>query len=279
MLNLLYGSLLGDASIIRMKINKNKHTYRFEVGHNIKQKTYLEWKASYLNLDHCRIHQRISGYGSKMLYFRFYNKSITELIYKTCIIKKKKIITNDWIKHLDVLSLAVWYQDDGSWGHCGSKNKSGLYHQRYSTFSTCNFSLKSIQLLCKWLQTFDLKPRIKKHKNKYWIIILGQASTIKLWNIIAPYLVLQHKIDFTMRNKWITCKYCNKFIDYRNKVKICNWCIISSPIIAKQISGQALHARLGTTSIKKLSKVKLKSYKEPKVNWFDHSKFGINVQV
>lgn len=280
MLNLLYGSLLGDASIMRFNIkgpNKNYYAYRFEIAHNKQQKNYLMWKAQYLGLDSTRVHKRTSGYGSQMFYFRI-GTAAMKSIYDTCVVNSKKTVTTEWLKHLDALSLAVWYQDDGSWGRCGTKNIQGVYSQRYSTLSTYGFDLKSIDRLCDWLRTFGLKPKIKKHKKKYWGIVLGHTSTIKLWNIVAPYLTLQHKIDFTMRNQWVKCRYCNKFIDYRNKIRICDWCIVGDPVTAQQISWSALYQRFGITTINKLSTIKLKRYSEPKLHWFDHSKFGALVQ-
>lgn len=187
-----YGTLLGDGSISR-----DRTTYCLSINHCAAQLQYLQWKAHALGFTG-KIRPHDSGYGAKMFGIHHYDLARLEDVYRVCIINGKKKITREWIQKLDLISLAIWYQDDGSWGKTGSLRR-GQRSQRRSAFSVCSFDQESISLLQEWLSKLGLKSRFVIRKNKYPMIELYHSATIKLWDMIAPYLVLKSKIDLKKR--------------------------------------------------------------------------------
>lgn len=192
MLNFIYGTLLGDGCLHRHKDSK---TPVLLISHSVRQIDYIYWKATVLGLSKTRIHDRISGKGAKMKHFGYYNKPILSEVYNTCINRKKKVVTKQWVDNLDLLSLAVWYQDDGSWKATGSKSKSGTRFKRRVEFFACDFSQASLKILCAWLASLGLRAYVARHK-QYKVIRLPHSSSIKLWNMISPYMILKSKLDW-----------------------------------------------------------------------------------
>jgi hypothetical protein len=190
----IYGTLLGDGSI-----GRDKTTYFLKISHKLSQLPYLEWKAKIVGYNH-DFQDYVSGYGSKMKSMKFYDRNRLEPIYNTCVINGEKQITQEWIDHLSIISLAIWYQDDGSWGKCGNKIGNDR-RQRRANFSVCSFNELSCNLLIKWLKDdFNLKARHVIRKGKYPMLELYHASTIKLWKLVAPYLILKTKLDLSKKS-------------------------------------------------------------------------------
>jgi recombination protein RecA len=187
-----YGTLLGDGSI-----SMDRTTYCLSITHCAAQLEYLQWKAHAIG--HIgKIQPRISGYGAKMFGIHHYDLARLNDVYHTCITDGKKKVTPEWLQKLDPISLAVWYQDDGSWGKAGSLRR-GQRSQRKSAFSACSFDRDSISLLQEWLLGLGLKSRFVIRKNKYPMIELYHSATIKLWKMVAPYLVIKSKVDIKKR--------------------------------------------------------------------------------
>lgn len=248
--NLIYGMLLGDSSI-----SIDKVTPYLTVSHSVAQLQYVKWKAHKLGFKG-KIRDYTSGYGSKMRGFRYFNHKILHQIRANCVRNGHKTVTKEWIQKLDTLSLAVWFQDDGSWGKSGKRTKVGGRTQRYSQFHTQGFDLESIHLLVEWLKSKGYDPRIKSHKQKYKIIQLNHSDTLRLWQEISPYIILIHKID-NLRGNVDNCK-CGQTKSIRNN--ICDKCLYkiatTSNLPRRSNDGiiRAIHKRFGTYSVQLLRK-------------------------
>jgi hypothetical protein len=214
--NVIYGSLLGDASI-----SKDKTTFKFKVAHSEKQLEYVKWKAKILGTK--KLFNRKSGYGSNIFGINYYNLELLDEVYNNCIKNNRKTVTNEWLMNLDELALAIWYQDDGSWSKCGNL-RNGENQQRRSSFSVCGFDENSVTLLSNWLKSkFGLKSRLVLRKSKYWMLELYHTSTIKLWKIVAPYLVIKTKIDLkglkikSGRKSWVNIQEIGEIARFLEK--------------------------------------------------------------
>jgi len=250
--SLIFGTLLGDAALMR-----DKESFRLDISHGAPQLDYLLWKKKRLRHSG-KIQPYQTGFDSKAYRIRYYNKALLEKFWDICYENGIKKVTDKWIKNLDDFALALWYQDDGSYTGVGPKS-NGIYSERRVSFYTCSFDHESIQNLCCWLESLDMKPRIKIHKKKYEIIQLGDSSTRLLWNRIAPFLVLRHKVDFGIRPNFLQCA-CGRWIRLiRKPCDICCW---------EQAKQQNSHTNI--TRKRKLSLDKRPNYKEPQITWFDH---------
>jgi len=185
-----YGSLLGDASISR-----DRTTYCLAMRHSVAQLSYLEWKAKAIGLTG-KIRPAKSGYGSDVFEFHHYDLGRLEKVYKVCVFDAKKRVTSEWLSMMDDVSLAVWYQDDGSWGRAGNRLKNGERSQLQSSFHTCGFDRDSVSALQEWLSVkFGIQSKFALRKGRYPTVVMHHTSTIKLWTIVAPYLVIRSKVD------------------------------------------------------------------------------------
>jgi len=171
---LIYGSLLGDGSIVKGKEDKN---CRFSEAHSIKQKDYLVFKYKKLKPFSGKFIKYPCKRGSNNIKFStkahpgfnqfrkmFYNK------------QGKKVIKFSTLKNIThPLALTMWFGDDGS----KDKNDCRL--------ATATFSIKEIKLLIKWLQGFfGIEGFLHKH-GKYWYISI-RRDRWKFTKLIKPYL-------------------------------------------------------------------------------------------
>ena len=103
----LLGGLMGDGAL---SPSRSGHGARFRWGHGVRQTAYADWKASmFANIGvTCSQNDR----GSV-----FYDMPpLTELagLREAVYVGGKKVLSDDYLKQLTPLSLAVWYLDDGS---------------------------------------------------------------------------------------------------------------------------------------------------------------------
>lgn len=250
------GMLLGDAALMR-----DRGSFRLDISHGASQFNYFMWKKKLLQ-HHGKVQPYKTGFGSKAYRFRYYDKDFLTEIWDICYRDGKKKITESWTKELNDLSLALWYQDDGCFTSIGPKINN-IYSERRSFFFTCGFDHESIQVLCDWLTINNLKCKIKIHKKKYEILQLGDCSTRLLWDRVAPFLILKHKIDLGIRPQFFKCS-CGRWIrKNRQPCDICCW------VEAKQ-----QNAHTNKTRKRGLILNREPSYQQPQITWFDHTKLS-----
>jgi len=192
----LLGSLLGDACIVKRKQN---HNARVEWGHSIKQRDYVEWKYNILK-DVIPSAPKSYTPFSIEIYTRMI-PCITE-IYD---LMGSREITQRWLDEItDPIALAVWYMDDGN---C-SKNKGNGY---VITFSTGNRELYELELLKSWMNDrFELDcvgiyiPKKKPIATK--LKIWSDRTIRKFEELVRPHIIpsMQYKLPPVGRPQ---CKY------------------------------------------------------------------------
>ena len=102
------GSLMGDGNL-----SPNRHGrdgVRFRLGHDAKQRDYLDWKVALLGNVPCSRRQNVKGAA-----FADFTPlpELGELQRTVYMGDGKKTITEEYLKSLTPLALAVWYMDDG----------------------------------------------------------------------------------------------------------------------------------------------------------------------
>jgi transposase len=154
-LNLIYGTLLGDACLV-----VDGHSIVYSVSHCNQQRGYIEHTSSVLPSG-CmsRIIQR-SGFspGSIVYAFKYRNKGALSDISKIVWVNGKKRVTKRWIKQLTPQAMAYWFMDDGS----------SSYHRNSVVirFSTYSFDREELELLVKFISTLGIQVGIGQSRNK-----------------------------------------------------------------------------------------------------------------
>jgi recombination protein RecA len=103
------GSLMGDGCL-SPPVRQDSESARLRMGHGAKQAEYLDWKISLLgNIPHCRTS------NSKDAVFADFTPlaELHELRSAVYLGDGKKFLSEEYLKALTPLSLAIWYMDDG----------------------------------------------------------------------------------------------------------------------------------------------------------------------
>lgn len=171
---ILYGSVLGDGSIVRGKEDRN---CRFSEAHSIKQKEYLLFKYEKLKPFSGKFIEYPRKDGGKDVKFStkahtcfnefrkmFYNQDGRKIIKFTTL-----------KKFTHPLVLAIWFGDDGNREKDSYRIATGAYN------------IKEIKRLIKWLKSsFGIKSYLHKH-GKYWYLSIREDRW-KFTKLITPYL-------------------------------------------------------------------------------------------
>ena len=103
------GSLMGDGNLSPNRRGRNG--VRLRLGHGAAQHDYLDWKTSLLaNIEHS---ERVDARGAKLVDFTPLPE-LGELQRAVYLGDGKKLLSEEFLKALTPLALAIWYMDDGS---------------------------------------------------------------------------------------------------------------------------------------------------------------------
>lgn len=154
------GSILGDGSI--KKARNNLHS-KLLFKHSFEQNSYCKWKRSLIpsKLISCEYVDGHGRYGFDLKYSLHYTK------YLSCK-KKSRVykckLTDEFIKNIDLLSLAIWYLDDGTF--TGSHEK---YGNGKSYISARHLDDDDINKICNHIEKLGVpKPTICSNKILLW---------------------------------------------------------------------------------------------------------------
>ncbi len=176
--DIMYGSLLGDAYI-----RPGKASSALSFTHGEKQLDYLLWKLKeFDNFVATKTPYKYSHpfHGNAPTY-SFSTITHPEIDKAQSIVypNGKKVITEDWIKLLSPLSLAVWYLDDGS------------LNKRYGTivFCTNSFSVEEQSLLIDFLEkNYSIHAKLERRRNNQFVLRVNASESKLFRNIIAEYV-------------------------------------------------------------------------------------------
>ena len=176
----LVGSLLGDGTLRRQGQRRNA---LLEVNHAFKWKEYVDWKWQHFR-DYVLTPPKPRPGNGRRVAYRFTTRSLPLFtnyhvwFYQS---NKKRV---PWDLELDLLSLAVWFMDDGSKSH-------GAWY-----LNTQQFSVEEQNFLRTLLRTtFGIESALNRDK-QYFRLRIPLKSTELMSHLIGPYLLpcLHHKL-------------------------------------------------------------------------------------
>lgn len=173
--DILLGVLLGDGHLEELY---TPTLARLKIGHSIKQKLYVDWIYNeFKNWVRSKPRARdIKGFGKihKIYEFSTYGHRLLSDFQRRFYKNKKKIVPNDLGKDTSLLSLAVWYMDDGS---IKSQKHKGVF------LNTQGFDFGSVKRLQRMLKDkFGVNSTTRNEKNGKQIYLGGEngANFIRL---------------------------------------------------------------------------------------------------
>lgn len=179
---ILIGTLLGDG---HWESSYREEVARLKIEHSYKQKEYVDWLYKEFQEwsrsgPKIRVRER---WGKTHKHYYFTTLSHPELakFRKLFYTNKTKVIPKELLKyHLNKLSLAVWFMDDGS---IKSKECRGRF---LNTQSYSEKEVKSLQKILK--EKFSLDSSLKKDGNGMQIYIPSNSAKI-LRQLIDKYVI------------------------------------------------------------------------------------------
>jgi len=177
--SILIGTLLGDAWLTR----SSNSSYRGGFSHKIDNKDYTVYKKELLHkICINKLNYKFSNTGysnnSEQYYIRFKSSPLLKSIYNKLYINSKKRINSFVLNHFTDISLALYYQDDGS----KLKGKNNWYSYKLAMYDydyESKFNLSKL-LFDKW----GIYNSITKTG-----ISISSKSRLKFKYIVSPYIV------------------------------------------------------------------------------------------
>jgi len=196
---LLYGSLMGDGSLVRQKEAQARSHY-FKVSHAAKQHAYLDWKASILGETLIRKvwidppNNRGFSNNTILKTLRTVSDARFDALATTAVRKNQALTLSQW-ENITPAALAVWFMDDGS-------NDHGRVD-----FCTTNHDTERLQMaLCDrgfWFYIYEPPRRNARYKQAKRLIIPAEKSAT-WWEMIAAYIppCMQYKLPQQYRGRY-----------------------------------------------------------------------------
>ena len=164
---IIVGSLLGDGHLVKTTCG-----YAFRVNHSIKQKEYVDWKYSELQMftnSFPAVYEKENSYYFKCVSHEYFSR-----MRKKFYLGQKKILPTDIGKLLTPLAMAIWIMDDGT--------KEG----NQLRINTQSFSLNENIRLIKILEaTLGICATLNRDKNHFRLRIRDQSMMLLKQNVLS----------------------------------------------------------------------------------------------
>jgi recombination protein RecA len=180
------GSLLGDGNLSPNR--RDRDGVRFRLGHGAKQRDYLEWKVSLLGNIACS--RRENDKGAVFADFTPLPE-LGELQRTVYMGDGKRTITEEYLKALTPLALAVWFMDDG----CFTPRSKGLQARTAGGSGRVQFGVEALSAgsrdrLVDYLRDthgFDVSWRLSGANQKA-VLTFATESSRRFLTMIAPFV-------------------------------------------------------------------------------------------
>jgi recombination protein RecA len=197
----ILGGLMGDSAL---SSTRSGHGARYRFGHGAKQVSYADWKASlFANLS-CSRSTRADGVV-------FYDlQPLPELaeLRQAMYVGGKKVLSEDYLKQLTPLSLAIWYMDDG----CYTERAKGLQARTRDGSGRMEICVEAMepssrQRLRDYLaDTWDISARLRlAGAGQKAVLTFPKEETVKFHALVAPFIhpSMDYKLQARSRGRFM----------------------------------------------------------------------------
>ncbi|OBB74023.1 intein-containing recombinase RecA [Mycobacterium sp. 852014-52144_SCH5372336] len=180
------GSLMGDGNLSPNRRDRNG--MRFRMGHGAKQVDYLRWKTELLgNIKHST---RVNDKGATFVDFTPMPE-LAELQRAVYLGDGKKFLSEEYLKALTPLALAIWYMDDGAF----TVRSKGLQERTAGGSGRIEICVEAmsagtrVRLRDYLHDTHGLEVRLRQSgKAGKTVLVFSTASSAKFQELVAPYM-------------------------------------------------------------------------------------------
>ncbi len=180
----ILGGLMGDGAL---SPTKSGHGARFRWGHGAKQAEYGDWKASlFANLSVSR-----STNGRGTVFHDLQPLSELAELRNAVYLGDKKVLSEEYLKQLTPLSLALWYMDDGSF----SLRSKGLQARTEGGTGRSEICVEAMEassrqrLVDHLADTWGIRAKLMaRGRRGIAVLQFPTAETEKLHALIAPFI-------------------------------------------------------------------------------------------
>ena len=198
----ILGGLMSDGAL---SPTRSGHGARFRFGHGAKQMAYADWKASlFANLQVSR------STNAKGAVFHDLQPlaELSELrgaVYGP--VQGKKVLSEEYLKPLTPLSLAVWYMDDG----CYTERAKGLQERTKDGSGRIEICVEALEessrhRLRDYLSdTWGVHARLREAgAGKKAVLVFSKEETAKFQALIAPFVhpSMEYKLQERFRGRF-----------------------------------------------------------------------------
>ncbi|MEB3068906.1 intein-containing recombinase RecA [[Mycobacterium] vasticus] len=180
------GSLMGDGNLSPNRRDRNGA--RFRLGHGAKQVDYLQWKTALMgNIGHST---RENAKGSHFVDFTPLPE-LGELQRAVYLGDGKKFLSEDYLKALTPLALAIWYMDDGSF----TLRSKGLQERTAGGSGRIEICVEAmtegtrtrLRDYLRDVHGLDVRLRLAGSAGKA-VLVFSTDATAKFQELVAPYM-------------------------------------------------------------------------------------------
>ncbi|MTE13522.1 intein-containing recombinase RecA [Nocardia aurantiaca] len=185
-LQVVLGSLMGDGNLSPNRNDRNG--VHFRMGHGAKQHEYLDWKLSLLsNIEHS---VRVNDKGAKFADFTPLPE-LGDLQRAVYLGDGKKFLSEEYLKALTPLALAIWYMDDGSF----TLRSKGLQERTAGGSGRIEICVEAMSegsrtRLRDYLRdTYRLNVRLREAGTAgKAVLVFSTEATAQFQELVAPYM-------------------------------------------------------------------------------------------
>jgi recombination protein RecA len=178
------GGLMGDGALSPTRSGLGA---RFRFGHSAKQADYADWKASlFANVTVARTTNAKGAVFHDV-------QPLAELaaLRDAVYIGGKKVLSDDYLKRLTPLALAIWYMDDG----CFTSRAKGVQKRTAEGSGRSEICVEAFEptsrarLVDHLADTWGIRPRLtERGARKVSVLVFNKDETAKLHALIAPFV-------------------------------------------------------------------------------------------
>ncbi|HWC10574.1 MAG TPA: recombinase RecA [Acidimicrobiales bacterium] len=177
------GGLMGDGSL---SPTRSGHGARYRFGHGARQTSYCDWKASlFENVDKSRSVRASDGAVFCDL------APLPELaeLRRAVYVGGQKVLSDDYLKQLKPLSLAIWYMDDGTFA-LRAKGVQARTREGSGRSEICVQAMEPTtrtRLAAYLADTWGIRPKLVSRSGKAFFVF-DKDETAKLHALVAPFV-------------------------------------------------------------------------------------------